>query len=519
MTLPTLAALWYLLLPLGVVVALLARAQPVQRAARLGLIEPRAQSRLRLALVFCGGVIVAGLGALFLETSLWLPIAMAVMLVGITLLLCSAAGSVHPALYGFNRPIPLDGVQALGSNERQIFGAGWRVWTWRLAPVALLLLGLMLGAATAPRRLLTWAAVAPLALLPAALIAARRAWVAPLLWLPVSIFLGWRATTLQPQLPPGNWVTPWTAADCAAHVEQSGDGTAWCVNSEAQTVTRFHLASRIVLDYFEYEAVDNWQVAAANPDGAWIRQHTTGQMVYASAGGEPITFDLGVYPVTSAVTDAGDLWVVDELHSLHVYRRRAGGVEDARIGKEFVTDWPMVVDVLQDQSVWVGTINGIGQIALGSDEWKLIGHGSNLLMPVFDMTSNPEGTVWFLQVHQYRPSWGVSVLRPNGEWTHTDLRELTKLRFPRNCAKLAVDGRGRLWFTAEGRASTGKYLGVLNPDGTLAYPMYSLGKFKTAGPFGLGSCLGIDSYGVFSVGAGGIYLYNGTDEPLRHWLP
>ena len=143
---------------------------------------------------------------------------------------------------------------------------------------------------------------------------------------------------------------------------------------------------------------------------------------------------------------------------------------------------------------------------------------------MWDIVSGPDGTIWFLNYSPRRikfEGWWVSSLTPNGEWSHFDLGQLTGLEFPRSRDAMAIDGFGRLWFTALSAPPREKYLGVLNPDGTLAHPISSLGQISLLGSyyyFG-GGYLPDDPYGLVSDGEGGIYVYNGRSVPLRHWRP
>ena len=111
--------------------------------------------------------------------------------------------------------------------------------------------------------------------------------------------------------------------------------------------------------------------------------------------------------------------------------------------------------------------------------------------------------------------WWVSAQSFEASWRHYNLAALTGLQASQTHDAIAVDGRGRLWFTAVSASQFEKHLGGLNADGTLAFPVGSLGRFPGIEP---GQLL-TSRPGVVPDGQGGIYLYNGESEPLRHWRP
>ena len=66
-----------------------------------------------------------------------------------------------------------------------------------------------------------------------------------------------------------------------------------------------------------------------------------------------------------------------------------------------------------------------------------------------------------------------------------------------------------------------KALGVLESDGTLATALLPLGELHSTNRINLilRTPWAREAYGVLPDGSGGVYLYNGVDEPLRHWRP
>jgi len=85
------------------------------------------------------------------------------------------------------------------------------------------------------------------------------------------------------------------------------------------------------------------------------------------------------------------------------------------------------------------------------------------------------------------------------------------MRPTRDQNAMAVDATGRVWFTAVDPLRREKFLGILNQDGSLGMdPLTGPYFYREARPH---------LHGVVSDGYGGVYLYNGESEPLRHWQP
>ncbi len=72
-------------------------------------------------------------------------------------------------------------------------------------------------------------------------------------------------------------------------------------------------------------------------------------------------------------------------------------------------------------------------------------------------------------------------------------------------AALAVEGIGRTWFLAMNFDRGENYLGVLNADGELAFPMLLLGSMQDFVRYHPGA-IHPTTIGVVPDGAGGIYL-------------
>ena len=142
--------------------------------------------------------------------------------------------------------------------------------------------------------------------------------------------------------------------------------------------------------------------------------------------------------------------------------------------------------------------------------------------PMTDLGQAADGTIWVLQRQVFNPlqnrGWWLSARRPNGDWWHLDLSRLTGMRPTRDQNAMAVDATGRVWFTAVDPLRREKFLGILNPDGSLAYSLFSLGMDPLTGPYFYREARP-HLHGVVSDGYGGVYLYNRESEPLRHWQP
>ncbi|MFQ5410567.1 MAG: hypothetical protein ACE5FI_19325, partial [Anaerolineales bacterium] len=260
-TLVVVSSLWYLLFPPAAIGVLAVYCRVMSRAARAGLVHPRAIWLLRWALAGCAAFWSLTFLAAYFETELWIPVLAALLVVVMALLTRAARAGVHPGLRGFLRPLPADGL-ALFEEIHAPTAQRVRQWARRVAPLAPLLVLLALGAGSQVRRWPVLLALAGGLAAPLLLIAYRSAWVSPLALLLVTTTLGWRAASLDARLPAGTWTTPWAAARCAARVVPAGNGTAWCVNPHTQVIYHFQLGSGGVLEQFWL--ANAWDVFAAN---------------------------------------------------------------------------------------------------------------------------------------------------------------------------------------------------------------------------------------------------------------
>ena len=371
-----------------------------------------------------------------------------------------------------------------------------------------LYLCLLLAAVVDWERWRIWSALAAISLTPLLITPSRRAWfglVIPFLGAGV---LTWNGLNTSARLPPGHWTRPWSSTFCPSRIVLSGDGTAWCLDRERDRINRFHIPTGFILE--QYPVASRSILFAAHTDGAWITSAGVGGVIYVSR--EPVRPTLWFFrPVDGNVSADGRLWFVDRIHHLNVYSR-SGETLPLGTGDGLLNNLAYSVEVVPDQSIWVGAMRGASRRDARTGEWEVIQWESGPNGAVTDIEVGPDGTIWFLQTFT-RPvglqALWVSDLRADGQFLHYDLHKNTSLIVPSDIRDaIAVDGLGRLWFTGVSSVHREKQLGILSPDGSLAMPLVSLGPFKPG-----------DNFGVVADGEGGIFLYNRGNAPLRHWRP
>ena len=429
--------LWYVFAPLAVLWLLASRYKEFQRATTRGLADVMSLQHLQIALIASAIFVTANFAMIFYETALWIIGIGAAALVAAGLLVRSARAGIHPGLKGFHLPLPQDGLEII---ERHIPRRNARyAWIRQYTRVLPLFAMIALGATGQPHRWWLWICLALSTTAPLLLIPFKRAWIGLYGLSIVIAALGWNAVTVKASLPPGQWTTPWSAAQCSNQVFPLGDGTAWCFSRGANFINRFDLTLGYLI---ESQIVEDADITVFQANG-------TPQIAYSASLGS----------VQGTQTDAIDL------------------------------------SVFQD---------------------------AGLRGPMTDLGQADDGTIWVLQRQAFNPlqnrGWWLSARRPNGAWWHLDLSRLTGMRPTRDQNAMAVDAFGRVWFTAVDPLQREKYLGILTPDGLLAYPMFLLGKDPFTGPY-LYREARPHLHGVVSDGSGGVYLYNGEREPLRHWRP
>lgn len=498
--------------------ALWARYRTLRHAFRIGLITPPAYRNFNLAILASGGVMAIGVLTVFYETLLWPPFAACIFLIVIALLLRIAGRGMQTGLQGLKWPVPSDGMAILEREQARRSGTPW---SWRLrlvGPGAACCAVVLLAASSQPQRWLVWLAVGVLFTLPALLVAYRQSWIAPLLLLLATGFLGWRSLNLRNQVPPGQWSTLWTAARCTSQVAITGSNSAWCLNPNQETVYHFDPASGQVQELYVVAAAN--AVLAANSRAAWITTDGNGNTVHFLQSGRNRQRTLN-RPIRAALAEDGTLWQIDVAGRL--FYLAGSDQREVRLDTSagLLSNLATNVRVLADGSTWIGSHIGVSRRAAGETHWTTYGHETGLRGAVIDIALAPNGSYWFLQRRGnsgfLRSSrfWWLSALHTDGSWQHFDMNVLTTLRRPlpeRNA--MAIDGLGRIWLTAIAVRPSEKFLVVVQADGTIDHNQ-SLGLLQQ---IGTGSNTD-ELFGVVSDGNGGIYLNAGEREPLRHWRP
>ena len=185
-----------------------------------------------------------------------------------------------------------------------------------------------------------------------------------------------------------------------------------------------------------------------------------------------------------------------------------------------------VVEIGPDGGVWIGSSSGVSLLRNETQQWETYAAKDGWHGPANDFVFAADGSVWVLWGRQYHlaaspASWGVTHIQANGSLEHFDLSQLTGIYAPLSDDAIVPDVYGRLWFIAYQANPPERFLGILDTDGELATPLYSLGRMQAKpAPLAVSrSSLTVDAHGILPDGSGGVYLYNGADLPLRHWRP
>jgi len=185
-----------------------------------------------------------------------------------------------------------------------------------------------------------------------------------------------------------------------------------------------------------------------------------------------------------------------------------------------------VVEIGPDGGVWIGSSSGVSYLLNDTEQWETYAVEDGWRGPVCDFVFAADGSVWVMWSRQYHVAaspgaWGVTHIQANGNLQHYDLNQLTGINAPHSDDAIVLDVYGRLWFIAYQPNPPELFLGILDTDGELATPLYSLGRMQEKlAPLTVSrSNLTVGTHGILQDGSGGVYLYNGADLPLRHWRP
>jgi hypothetical protein len=515
---------WYVIAPLAILTAMGLLYLPVHKAAGLGLLTRPALIKLQLAHLCSGLYLFAVLLTMIFERAVALPLAALVLAGSMTLLLRSARPGVNPGLLGFQWPFPKDGMDQI--DREQMLEIGRVPWRWRLgylAPAAPLVAVVLLAAASDRQRWWIWAVVGLAMTAPLLLVVYKRAWTRTTLLILAAMILMIRTLTLVSQLPAGTWITHWNAAPCSSAVTPSNDGTGWCLHESSSSIYQFDLRLGRVLDKLYVPAARS--VFAAGSRSIWIEEYPNVGMSGASIqlhhfdhSGSTIRsfFD----PQGGVLAGDDSFWLVDGQERLSAFSSISPEGDERVSLPDTLSSGALAVIAADDQSVWIGQTSGASQYDLESGQWFAYDQGTGLRGSVTDVAHSPLGSYWLLQTRQQdaSPIWWVSLVGEDGAWTHFDLGALTGIGPPiRNQDSIAVDGLGRLWFIGHSSLVGEIYLGLLGPDGSLIH-LAPIGSLLSRNSLRLTPRF-IHKFGVVEDGAGGIYLYSGSVQPLRHWIP
>ncbi|MBI4769532.1 MAG: hypothetical protein HY784_03725 [Chloroflexi bacterium] len=359
--------------------------------------------------------------------------------------------------------------------------------------------------------------LAPVPLAPLLIVPLRRLWPAPFLLIPALILPGEHNLDLRLSLPPGRWTQPVTSVSCSGSILPLPDrDTAWCADEAGQQVFRFRLSTgRVTARIPLPEAA---RVLAAGPEEAWVAQNPLRGLIRVRAGGQRSPLRIN-FPAQGALDQAGRLWVIAQSDTLFVadpelraLRQADGLLSNTANAVKLAPDTFGNRGLAPDGTVWVGSIGGASYLPPGG-RWGTLSRREGLPGPVRDLAFAPDGTVWFLWEYAGGSAgWGASGWR-GGVWQHLPLGKATGLALPAGQGdSLAVDGHGRLWFTAVNYARGESLLGVVAPD-TGDMQLYRLGPFVLRNGVSLPAVSG-----VLRDGTGGIVLYFAGDPPWwLHW--
>ncbi len=424
---------------------------------------------------------------------------------------------INPGLNSLTLPMPADGLILIQRELRNVSRkTRWRWWIWRLAS-AMPLISLVTAAALwEGRRWHVWLAIVLGSLAPATILPGRSTWRTPLLLTLAAGILVGQSINIRTQLPPGDWFTLWRGARCTNRISINRDGTAWCVNARNELVYKFDVARGVVLE--THSVLQAWDILAATTESVWVTSEAKPGFTQIHPGQSETSID--AHPNHGATVN-NQLWIVDGLSRLILYENgnpeRHFTTRDGLLNSDVLT-----VETFPDGSLWVGSWSGVSQLVDPDFNWKGFRPDNELDGPVVDIASTGDGMAWILHKPRYvSADWWLSRMFADATWKHINLTDLTGMNALRSKNAIARDGLGRLWIVGFNIFKpTDNLLAILYPDGSLALPVFRLRRYAVP-LFGRTRerLPRPDAHGVIADGNGGIYLYNGIREPLRHWRP
>jgi len=485
---------WFILLPL---VSWLATAF-LYRSHRRNLADPRTLRWLLVALIAHQVYVSLLIFSSFYETVVWIP-AGAIFAVLIMALAAYLASSNLPRIL----PNSQRAIQRFVGTARNVIPY---------------LLAVAIASYVLSQHVLHWSGlwlillvlISPLII---TIQAGKRLLIAPLSLILIALVFSWQSVRLREMLPPGYWRTLMPSASCSSTVQLELDREyAWCTDETTGQVYRFSPRTGFIDQgfYVEYGS----QAFSGNANQAWIMQNPTKGLVLVEDDNQ-VQININL-PRQGTLDTEGRLWVVDVSGSLWVSNR---GKEWTRmkVVDGLLDNTAEFVKIAPDGSVWVGSYSGVSILSPGQSNWRHITRRDGIPGTIIGIAFSTNDETWYLwntdSDYQESQHWGVS--RWDGyRWIHIELGAKTGLDIPLSQHAVAVDGMGRVWFVAPSYKQQTNYMGVITPyNGVIE--LYVLGPFELA-------TRGYPVpgfHGVIDDGNGGIFLYNPTFAPIRHWRP
>jgi streptogramin lyase len=287
---------------------------------------------------------------------------------------------------------------------------------------------------------------------------------------------------------------------------------AWCTQETTGQIYRFSPRTGFVDQ--EFHIAYGSQVLSGNETQAWIMQNPVRGLILVENGSQrQININL---PRQGILDSEGRFWTIDVSGYLWV---SSLGMEWKRVKvvDGLLDNTAEFVKIAPDGSVWVGSYGGVSILSPGRSDWRHITRSDGIPGTIMNVAFGADGETWYMwETHsdyQENQRWGVS--RWDGyRWIQIELGAKTGLDMPSSQHAIAIDGMGRVWFVAPSYKLQTNYLGVITPHNGVI-DLYLLNPFELS-PRGY-PVPGF--HGIIEDGNGGIFLYDPTWVPVRHWRP